>query len=444
MDPDTGSLLFSLVFLLLGGLVVFCQNAIIGIPDNFLKRADTATANLKTLERLLHSPRRFSSAMRVGYTFFHLCFTVFFGRYFLKLPLWAAMTARSALWALLPMVLVIFCCTLLILICSRGIPKRLAASASVNTALSIAPAAMLISVVFEPLRFVADWSVGGIATLFGAQWQEGEDNVTEEEIRMLVDVSEETGGIGQSEKDMINNVFEFDDRTASDLMTHRTDLAFIERESTLEEIVELCCCNGYSRIPVADEDIDNLIGILNVKDLLPLILDSKKREAFQVTAYMRKPLFVPESTRCLDLFAKLNGEKTQIAIVVDEYGGTSGIVTMEDLLESIVGNIQDEYDNELDEATALTPGSYTLDGDIDLGDVAHLLGCNLDSYTEEDYETLGGLMIGLLDRIPASGEHPSVIIEGVRFTVEEANERQVLRVMAEKLDEKTGENVSKE
>ncbi|MEG2073592.1 MAG: CBS domain-containing protein, partial [Angelakisella sp.] len=154
----------------------------------------------------------------------------------------------------------------------------------------------------------------------------------EETIRMLVDVSEETGGIGQNEKEMINNIFEFDDRTASDLMTHRTDLAFIEKDCSLEDIIELSCLKGYSRFPVCEEGIDNLIGMLNVKDLLPLLLDTKKRRTFKVIDYMRKPLFIPESTRCRDLFGMLNGEKTQIAVIVDEYGGTSGIVTMEDLL----------------------------------------------------------------------------------------------------------------
>lgn len=259
------------------------------------------------------------------------------------------------------------------------------------------------------------------------------ENTAEETIRMLVDVSEETGGIGQNEKEMINNIFEFDDRTASDLMTHRTDLAFIEKDCALDDIIELSCQKGYSRFPVCEEDIDSLIGILNVKDLLPLLLDTKKRRTFKVSDYMRKPLFIPESTRCRDLFGMLNGEKTQIAVIVDEYGGTAGIVTMEDLLESIVGNIQDEYDNEPDEATALTDHSYTLDGDIDLIDAAHLLGCNLDSYTEEDYETLGGLIIGLLDHIPEPDEHPSVVIEGVQFTVAESSGRQILRVLAKKL-----------
>ncbi|MEG0540814.1 MAG: hemolysin family protein [Angelakisella sp.] len=433
MDPDTGSIISSFVFLLLSGLVVFCQNAIVDIPDNFLKKAEATTQNLKTLEKLLRSPRRFSSAMRVGYTFFQLCFAFFFGKYIISLPFLTQMGTRSEWWNVLAAFIVILCTTLLILICSRGIPKRLATWAPVETAISIAPVAWIISIVFEPLRFVVDLSVGGIASLFGAQWQEGEDNVTEEEIRMLVDVSEETGGIGQTEKEMINNIFEFDDRTASDLMTHRTDLIFIEKDCSLETIIELSCRNGYSRIPVADDNIDDLIGILNVKDLLPLILDSQKRRSFQVANYMRKPLFVPESTRCRDLFGRLNGEKTQIAVVVDEYGGTSGIVTMEDLLESIVGNIQDEYDNEMEEATALTDHSYTFDGDIDLSDVAHFMDCNLDSYTEEDYETLGGLIIGLLDRIPSPGEHPSVVIEDIEFTVEEASERQILRVMAKRL-----------
>lgn len=267
-------------------------------------------------------------------------------------------------------------------------------------------------------------------SLLRAMLNRDNESTTEEAIRMLVDVSEETGGIEPAEKDMINNIFEFDDRTANDIMTHRTDLSFVEEDCTLAELVQLSVAIGFSRIPVAQDNIDNISGILYVKDLLPLVLDAKRRRAFKATDYMRQPLFVPESTRCRDLFAELNSGKTQIAVVVDEYGGTSGIVTMEDLLESIVGNIRDEYDAEVFDITEITPDSYTLDGDLDLDDVSSLMDCDMDEYIDEGYETIGGLIIALLDRIPSGGEHPSVTVDDVTFTVMESSERQILTVLA--------------
>lgn len=275
-----------------------------------------------------------------------------------------------------------------------------------------------------------------LTSLLRAMLDRNDEGSTEVAIRMLVDVSEETGGIEAAEKAMINNIFEFDDRTASDLMTHRTDLAFVAEDCPLAQVVELAAQHGYSRIPVAGDSIDSISGILYVKDLLPLILDAKKRRAFRVKNYMRQPLFIPESTHCHDLFDMLKGGATQFAVVVDEYGGTSGIVTMEDLLESIVGSIRDEYDNELLEVTEITPDSYTLDGDLDLDEVASLMDCDLEQYIDDGYETIGGLIIALLDRIPTAGEHPSLLVDGVTFTVTESNERQILKILAQRPEEK--------
>lgn len=271
-----------------------------------------------------------------------------------------------------------------------------------------------------------------VTSVLRALLDSGNEDNTEEAIRLLVDVSEESGGIEQSEKDMINNIFEFDDRTASDIMTHRTDMRFIKEDCSLEELVSLAEHHGFSRIPVVQENIDDISGVLNIKDLLPLVLDAKRRRSFKVTKYMRTPLFVPESTRCHDLFAKLNSGRSQIAVVVDEYGGTSGIVTMEDLLESIVGNIRDEYDEEIIEATEITPDRYTLDGDLDLDEVSSLMDCDLEEYIDDGYETIGGLIIAMLDRIPTAGEHPTITIDEVNFTVEDSSERQILKVLAER------------
>ncbi len=251
---------------------------------------------------------------------------------------------------------------------------------------------------------------------------------------MMVDVSEETGGIEAAEKEMILGVFDFADRTVDEIMTHRTDVTAAPEDATLEELVELAAEHGFSRIPIVGEDgLDDVLGILNVKDLLPLAV-ADRRKRFTLKGYLRPPFYVPESTKCRDLFAALNRQKTQIAVVVDEYGGTSGIVTMEDLLESIVGDIQDEYDNEEAEATAISQDRYTLDGDIDLMEVERLLGCSFAQCPNwDDYDTLGGLLIAMLDRIPAPGEHPSVEVEDIRFTVHKSNSRQILEVLAERM-----------
>ena len=430
MDP--GSLLYFLLFLFLGGFVVLCQNSIIELSDAKLKKTDDPGSGARSLHKLLESPDRFASVMRTAYTFFHLCAIGFLARFMASIPFWASWCGRTPFHRMAGALAVLILGDLFILVFSRGVPRRLAIHAPESLAYSLAPAARIVAAVFSPLRWIVDHAVLLICHILGVSMYTQKENVTEEEIRLLMDVSEETGGIESDERTMINNIFEFDDRTAGEIMTHRTDVKFVELDTPLFEIVEMSSAFGYSRLPVAGEDLDDIQGMLYVKDLLPLLL-SDRRKPFQVQDFLRPAVFVPESTRCRDLFRKMGEERVQIAVVVDEYGGTSGIVTMEDLLESIVGNIQDEYDNESEEVTNLAEGVYTLDGDIDLPEVESLLGVDLSAYTEEDYETLGGLLIGVLDRIPDADEHPSVEIGDVRFTVEEANERQILKVRAEKL-----------
>ena len=431
MEADTGSLVLFFVFLLLGALVVLCQNAAVEVSDSRLRRRAEEIPHAEQLQKLLKRPSRFSAAMRGGYTFFHLCAVVFLVRWAFSLPL-----APESFWnvrygVLLRGFLALLVGDFFILTFSRGIPRRIAAAWPEKLTKPWLIGFFLI--LFTPIAWLSEKTTGLVARLFGVQAGTVSDNVTEEEIRMMVDVSEETGGIEQAEKDMINNVFEFDDRTVNELMTHRTDIKFLELSATLEEAVALSTQFGFSRIPVTGEDgLDDILGLLYIKDLLPLIL-ADRGKSFVLADYLRQPMFVPESTRCRDLFAQMSARKMQVAIVVDEYGGTSGLVTMEDLLESIVGNIQDEYDNEEADATPVGEDGYTFDGDIDLPEAERILGCILSPGSEEDYDTLGGLMIGLLDRIPGPDEHPSVELSGFRFTVQQANERQILRVLAEKI-----------
>ena len=445
MDPDTanpfpepgaGPLLF-LASLALGGFVVLCQNSLVELNDQKLKKAagePGASPALERAARLLEQPGRFSSAMRGAYTFCHLCAVAILAQEAESWTLFSGAFWQGTWGRLLENLLITLLGVAFIMIFSRGIPRRLAARYSETLAPALSGPAAAIVALFTPLAWFTEKMVALVLALFGIRDLDQPENVTEEEIRMMVDVGEETGGIEAAEKEMILGVFDFADRTVDEIMTHRTDVTAAGEDATLEELVALAEEHGFSRIPIVGEDgLDDILGILNVKDLLPLAV-ADRRKRFSLKSYLRPPFYVPESTKCRDLFATLNQQKTQIAVVVDEYGGTSGIVTMEDLLESIVGDIQDEYDNEEAEATAISGDRYTLDGDIDLGEVARLLDCSFQEREDwDDYDTLGGLLIAMLDRIPSPKEHPSVEVGGVRFTVQRSNSRQILEVLAERV-----------
>lgn len=255
--------------------------------------------------------------------------------------------------------------------------------------------------------------------------------VTKEEILMMVDKGGERGSIEESEKEMINNIFEFDDRTVDEMMTHRTEIIAVEIGAPLSEIISTALRSGYSRIPVYKDDLDSIAGILHVKDLLPLIIKNGEGE-FSLSSCIRGPLYVLESNTCMTVLGEFKAKKMQMAIVVDEYGGTSGLVTMEDLLESIVGNIQDEYDEEDEEKEilALEDGRYIVDGLTPLEDVDKFFNLNLSGEYEAD--TIGGYVIDRLGRIPSEGENPEVEAGAYIFTVNEMDERRVVKIEVSK------------
>ena len=237
---------------------------------------------------------------------------------------------------------------------------------------------------------------------------------------------------------MIDNIFEFDDLDAGDIMTHRTEMTAIEVSRSLEEVAELAIENGYSRIPVYEDDPDSIVGVLYAKDLLKYVGHSIPSD-LTITQIMRKALYVPETQSCGDLFKAMNESRMQFAIVVDEYGGTAGIVTLEDVLESIVGNIQDEYDDEEEEITQINETTFTVDGTTDLDEVNELVGVEL---PEGDYDTLGGFVISLLGYLPSEiGEEPIVAEhENLRFTVISIDERRIDEIKVEILPKPENED----
>ncbi|MBR3987672.1 MAG: HlyC/CorC family transporter [Clostridia bacterium] len=249
----------------------------------------------------------------------------------------------------------------------------------------------------------------------------------EEEILSLVEEGQEKGVIGDSTKNIIENVFDFDDTTASEIMTHRTEMTAIEDTAELSEVVDTAIESGYSRIPVYKGDIDTIKGVLYVKDLLPFV--GAKVEGFKLSKIIRDVMFVPKTKNCSELFTEMTKRRVQMAIVVDEYGGTEGLITLEDLIEDILGNIRDEYDNEEDEVKKISDNRFTVEGSASIEDIAKELELTL---PETDCDTVAGFVLENLGRIPDDGETPEVDVNNVTFKIDKIEERRILSVTIEK------------
>lgn len=282
----------------------------------------------------------------------------------------------------------------------------------------------LQALAFPFLKFCA-LIVNGILRLCGIDPHILDDPVTEEEILQMVGEGEEKGVIEETELDMITNILDFKDTTAEETMTHRTDIIAVEDTAPVEEVVEASVENGCSRIPVYHEDIDTVVGICYIKDLLPYV-GREVPDFIKITDLMRPAYFVPETKKCSQLFTEMTERKVQIAIVLDEYGGTAGLITLEDLVESIVGNIQDEYDHEKEEIHRMSETEFTVDGTASVDEVSDMIGFQL---PEGEYDTIAGFVTEQLGRLPKIGEHPQVKINGITITVLEVEEQRIARLL---------------
>ena len=258
-------------------------------------------------------------------------------------------------------------------------------------------------------------------TVFRINPNEDDDEVSEEGLRMLIDLSEEKGAIETEEKEMIENIVEFNNMTAADVMVHRTDMVMLWAEDTPEEIEQTIEASGLSRFPVYEEDADDIIGILSTREWL---INARKPQPKPLRELLRPPYFVPQSVHTDLLFRDMQSRKVHLSIVVDEYGGTAGLVTMEDLLEEIVGNIYDEFDPQEDqEIISVGEDRWRVAGSVELEELSEALGVEFPE--EEEADTLGGLVYAQLSVIPEDGSHPEVEVYGLHIRVEELSERRV-------------------
>lgn len=439
MDPYPSTIAV-LILIVLNALLTAGRTALTMLADGLVKRmASSENPKEQKVAKMLQKPASLLEGCKLaGFTCTVVACLLAWKLLTLVFPILSADWSSSVVgigfmllaFLLTVMILNIFCLLL---------PYRIACRYPHPVALSLAGFCRTVAFLFRPFALLNIAVSRLLAHLFGIRGEDEPEQATEEEIRMMVDVGSEKGEIEQSEKDMINNVFEFDDRNVSEVMTHRTDMTAVPVSAALDEITDVAINTGYSRIPVYEEDIDDIVGILYVKDMLSLI--GKHDTGFNIYKYMRSVLFIPENMSCVDLFTQFRTNKVQVAIAVDEYGGTAGIVSMEDLIESIVGNIQDEYDNEEEMILKLDSDSYELDGAVSIEEVEHLFHIVLDD--DSEYDTIGGLLTEALERIPLPDEHPSIVLADVEFTVLLVEERHIARIRARRIEKDIPQPTSK-
>jgi putative hemolysin len=425
-------ILVLLVLIIINAFFAASEIALISLNDNKIKLlAESGDKKAKMLQNLLSEPSRFLATIQIGITlagFLASAFAAgsFSGRladYLFEL----GVPIPKDLLETISVVVITLILSYFTLVLGELVPKRLALQKAEAIAyFAVMPLTILSKLTFPFVKLLT-LSMNVIVRLFGVDPNAENENVTEEEIRMMIDVGKEKGTIQDSEKLMINNIFEFDNKTVSDIMTHRTNIVAIPMDYTLQETAKIVNLEKYTRFPVYEENIDHIVGVLHVKDLIQFV-ENCDESKFNLKQLIREPYYVLESIRTDHLFKEMQKHKVHMAIAVDEYGGTDGIVTIEDLIEEIVGNIfdeHDEFDFDDEEIIELDSNTYLFPGTTNLYEVEDILNVELPT---QEYDTLSGFVIGQLGYIPDGNAHPSIEYQNITFQVEEMNELRIMIV----------------
>ena len=438
MGTDPGSIiikivtLFALIFV--NAFFSMSEMAIVTLNDNKIdKMASEGNKKAKQIQKLTENTSSFLSTIQIGVTLAGFLTSATAAQSFAEMLTEAI--AKTSIVEVIPTGVISGFSTVVItlimsyfsLVLGELVPKKIAMNKPEKMAFMAAPILVFVAKVTKPVVKFLALSTNGVLRLMGIDPHADEEVVTEEEIRMMVDVGGEKGVIEDTQIEMINNIFEFDDIDVADIMTHRTDMICIDDDEPLSEAVKLSIENGFSRIPVYEEDPDDIVGVVYIKDFLKYVGTSLPKTK-TVKDMMRPAYYVPETKRCGELFTEMTEKRVQMAVVIDEYGGTAGIVTLEDLLESIVGNIQDEYDQEDEEISIINDTIFEVDGITDIEEVEEHTG---KTFPEGDYDTIGGYIISVLGFLPQDGEMNEVQFENVKFTVLNVEDRRIGKVKVE-------------
>ena len=436
-DPIWPQILLQVVLILLNAFFASTEIAVLSLNENLLRReAEEGDKKAARLLKIVQAPTKFLSTIQIGITLAGFLGAAFAAENFAsRITAWLVdglgfsalprEAVQSVSVSLITLVISFFT-----LIFGELVPKRVAMKKAEMVARFASGVVYGLSVVMSPVIALLTLCTNGVLRLMGIDPNADEEEVSEEGIRMMVDIGEEKGAIEADEKEMIENVFEFNDTVAEDVMVHRTDMVMVWVGDTDQEIVETIESTGLSRFPVYEGDADDIIGILSSRDYC---LNSRKESPKPLRELLRPAYFVPESVPADVLFRDMQSRKTHMAIVVDEYGGTSGLLTMEDLLEEIVGNIYDEFDpQEAQEIIQLEPNLWRVAGGAELDDVAAAL--DLEFPEDEEADTLSGLIFDQLPVIPKDGpSQVEVEAAGLHIKVESVADRRVAWALVSKL-----------
>ncbi|KGJ50966.1 HlyC/CorC family transporter [Paraclostridium dentum] len=311
--------------------------------------------------------------------------------------------------------------TILVLIFGEITPKTIAANNSEKIAILVSKPIKVIILILTPVVWVFNIITNIIFKIFGIKSKSGQPYITEEELRTMVNVSQEEGVLEIEERQIINNVFQFGDMQAKEAMVQRLDMVCIDADDGYKEIINLFKEEQFSRMPVYEESADDIIGIVNIKDII--FLEEDEIANFDIRNYVREAFFTYEFKKITELLEEMKKDKSQMAIVVDEYGGTAGLITIEDLVEEIVGEIEDEYDEDESDIEVIKEDEYIIDGSKKISEVNELIGTNLES---EEFDSIGGFIIGHLKRLPE--EHEVIEVDGVKLCIESLDKNRIKKI----------------
>ena len=433
METITGGslILQFIIIIVLTGINAFfssAEMAIVSINRNKLKiLVEEGNKKAIMLENLMKEPSKFLSTIQVGITlasFFASAsaatglsqyLSIYLGK--LKIPYSSHIS----------MILITFLLSYITLVFGELIPKRIALRSSEKTALASVGIIVMVSKIFSPFVKFLTFSTNVILTVLKMKEDNIEEKVSKEELRSLVEVGREHGIINEVEKEMIENIIEFDEKVAREIMIPRTKVFLIDKNISVDELFEKKEVEVYSRIPVYEDEADNIVGILFMKDLMI----EAYRKGFQnvkLPEIMQEAYFVPETKNVNELFNEMQSEKKHIAILIDEYGGFSGIVTLEDLIEEVMGNISDEFDADDSSIKKLSANKYLINGELSLNDLNDYFHIELES---KHYDTLSGLLIEHMGYIPEDNEDiEPIIIDGISFKPKRVKDKKIEWVLA--------------
>ncbi|WML34125.1 hemolysin family protein [Clostridium sp. OS1-26] len=415
-------LLFILVLVLINAFFSASEMAIVSLNKNKVNHlAEEGNVKAKYLLKLLNEPSKFLATIQVGITLAG----------FLASAAAATKISKHLSNVLnkfsipgsdeISVVVITVLLSYVTLVFGELFPKRIALQKSEQIAMFSIKPILFISKISSPFVKMLTASTNILVKIFGMNLDNLEEKVSEEEIRSMIKVGEENGVINEIEKDMIDSIFKFDDTLAKEIMTPRINVFALELDTPIDELLNQISEEQYSRIPIYEDDIDNIIGVLYMKDLF-IQLKNKDIENINIKTLLRPPHFVPETKNIDALFRELQSTNNHMAILIDEYGGFSGILTIEDLIEEIMGNIFDEYDENTDYIKKIDSNTYLVNGLIPIDEVNESLNINLPS---DDIDTIGGFVVTLLGTIPKDDDDSTVEYDNLKFKIEKVNEKRI-------------------